>query len=64
MKQLSKQEMKKVLGGQNPTVDTVECNDGSSHALPSGDCSQGSVGQCNNNLGVKDCVAYGHPMRP
>jgi hypothetical protein len=35
--------------------------DGSSHALPSGDCSQVSSGECNNNGGVKDCVGYGHP---
>jgi hypothetical protein len=59
---LTREQMKKVMGGiLAPTVDTVECNDGTSHALPSGDCSLGSSGQCNDNGGVKDCVAYGHP---
>ena len=63
MKKLSKDEMKKVRGGLvDPTVDTVECNDGTSHALPSGDCRCGSSGECNSNGGVKDCVAYGHPQ--
>lgn len=64
MQKLSKDEMKMVMGGlKNPTVDTVECNDGTSHPLPSGDCSLGSSGQCNNNGGVKDCVGYGHPIQ-
>ncbi len=56
---LSRTEMKNIMAGSG---DTVECNDGTSHLLPSGDCSQGSSGECNGHLGVKDCVAYGHPI--
>ncbi|MBN9351109.1 MAG: bacteriocin [Chitinophagaceae bacterium] len=63
MKQLTKEEMKKIIGGQStPTVDTVECNDGFSLPHPDGDCRCGSVGLCDGNGGVKDCIAYGHPV--
>jgi hypothetical protein len=63
MQKLSKDEMKKVLGGVlQPTVDTVYCNDGSTASPPEGDCSCGSVGTCDGHGGVVNCIAYGHPI--
>jgi hypothetical protein len=64
MKSLTRDEMKKVMGGQlaPPTVDTVYCNDGTTTTPPEGDCSCGSVGLCDGHDGVKNCIAYGHPV--
>ena len=63
MQKLTKEEMKKVMGGVAlPTVDTIDCNDGTTTPQPGGDCRTGSSGQCNNHGGEKDCIAYGHPI--
>jgi bacteriocin-like protein len=62
MKVLSKDEMKKVMGGDDPTVDTIYCNDGTSLEHPTGDCSAGSTGACNGHDGVANCIGYGHPI--
>lgn len=66
MKKLTKNEMKKVLGGVvDPTVDTVYCNDGTPIPHPTNCCASGtppSVCACNG--GFKICTAYGHPIVP
>ncbi len=61
MKKLSRNEMKNVLGGYYPKVDTVYCNDGTAVAHPDGDCRCGTPPSiCASSGGFKECLAYGH----
>ena len=59
MKKLSKDEMKKVMGGVDATVDTIYYNNGTSKPHPQGDCTCGSVGLCDEDGGIKNFAFVG-----